>query len=98
MKTTFCPLHDHVLIKRNANSETSTKGGLIIPDTAKEKPLVGKVIAVGPGKRDGHGKRQALGVKSGDKVIFGKYSGTEIKIDNVDYLVVRESGIFGVLE
>ncbi len=91
------PLHDRVIVQR-MDSEEKTKGGLIIPDTAKEKPQEAKVIAVGPGKTDDTGKRIALDVKKGDKILFGKYSGSEIKIDGEEYLILREEDILGVLE
>ncbi|HEV2676240.1 MAG TPA: co-chaperone GroES [Aliidongia sp.] len=92
----FRPLHDRVVVKR-IEQEGKSKGGIIIPDTAKEKPQEGEVIAVGPGARDEQGKIQALDVKVGDRVLFGKWSGTEIKIDDVDYLVMKESDIVGVI-
>jgi chaperonin GroES len=91
------PLQDRVVIER-LTGEERTKGGLIIPDTAKEKPAQGKVIAVGPGKRDEDGKLVALDVKVGDTVLFSKYSGNEIKIDGKDHLILREDEILGVLE
>ncbi|HLZ67853.1 MAG TPA: co-chaperone GroES [Aliidongia sp.] len=92
----FRPLHDRVVVKR-IEQEGKSKGGIIIPDTAKEKPQEGEVIAVGPGARDEAGKIHALDVKVGDRVLFGKWSGTEIKIDDVDYLVMKESDIVGVI-
>ena len=92
----FRPLHDRVVVRRIEQEEKS-KGGIIIPDTAKEKPQEGEVIAVGPGARDEAGKIHALDVKVGDRVLFGKWSGTEIKIDDVDYLVMKESDIVGVI-
>jgi len=92
----FRPLHDRVVVKRIEQEEKS-KGGIIIPDTAKEKPQEGEVVAVGPGARDEQGKIHALDVKVGDRVLFGKWSGTEIKIDGVDYLVMKESDIVGVI-
>jgi len=92
----FRPLHDRVVVKR-IEQEAKSKGGIIIPDTAKEKPQEGEVIAVGPGARDESGKVHALDVKVGDRVLFGKWSGTEIKIDDVDYLVMKESDIVGVI-
>jgi chaperonin GroES len=92
----FRPLHDRVVVKRIEQEEKS-KGGIIIPDTAKEKPQEGEVVAVGPGARDEQGKIHALDVKTGDRVLFGKWSGTEIKIDGVDYLVMKESDIVGVI-
>ena len=92
----FRPLHDRVVVCR-LESEEKTKGGIIIPDTAKEKPQEGEVIAVGPGGRDEAGKLVALDVKKGDKVLFGKWSGTEVKIDGVDLLIMKESDIMGVI-
>lgn len=91
------PLHDRVLIKR-LDEETKTSGGLFIPDTAKEKPIQGKVIAVGSGKRDKDGKVVALDVKAGDKVLFSKYSGTEVKIDGDEHLIMREEDLLAVLD
>jgi chaperonin GroES len=91
------PLHDRVLIKRIEEKETA-KGGIIIPDTAKEKPMEGEVVAVGPGKHDEAGKRQAMEVQPGDRVLIGKYAGTEIKIDDQDYVILREEEIFAVLQ
>ncbi len=93
----FRPLHDRVVVKR-IESDTKTKGGIIIPDTAKEKPQEGQVIAVGPGARDESGKVVALDVKANDRVLFGKWSGTEVKIDGEDYLIMKESDIMGVIE
>ena len=93
----FRPLGDRVLVKR-VEEEEKTRGGIIIPDTAKEKPQEGEVIAVGPGARDEAGKLQALDVKAGDRILFGKWSGTEVKIDNVDLLIMKESDIMGVLD
>ncbi|HYC04032.1 MAG TPA: co-chaperone GroES [Azospirillaceae bacterium] len=93
----FRPLHDRVVVRR-VESEQKTAGGIIIPDTAKEKPQEGEIIAVGPGARDEQGKVHALDVKVGDRVLFGKWSGTEIKIDGAEYLVMKESDIMGVLE
>ena len=92
----FRPLHDRVLIRR-VEEEEKTKGGIIIPDTAKEKPQEGKIIAVGPGARDESGKLQPLDVKAGDRVLFGKWSGTEIKLDGEELLIMKESDIMGVL-
>ena len=92
----FRPLHDRVVVRR-LESEEKTKGGIIIPDTAKEKPQEGEVIAVGPGGRDEAGKLVPLDVKKGDKVLFGKWSGTEVKIDGVDLLIMKESDIMGVI-
>jgi chaperonin GroES len=91
------PLQDRVLIRRVAEEE-KTKGGIIIPDTAKEKPAEGEVIAVGSGKADEKGTLRPLQVKKGDRVLFGKYSGNEIKIDGIDHLILREDDILGVLE
>jgi chaperonin GroES len=93
----FRPLHDRVVVRRIEQEEKS-KGGIIIPDTAKEKPQEGEVIAVGPGARDEQGKVHALDVKKGDRILFGKWSGTEVKIDGVEYLVMKESDIMGVVE
>ncbi|SMF37532.1 chaperonin GroES [Azospirillum oryzae] len=93
----FKPLHDRVLVRR-VESDTKTKGGIIIPDTAKEKPQEGEVIAVGAGARDEAGKLIALDVKPGDRVLFGKWSGTEVKIDGEDLLIMKESDILGVIE
>ena len=93
----FRPLGDRVLIKR-VEEEEKTKGGIIIPDTAKEKPQEGKVVAVGPGARDDNGKVQPLDVKAGDTILFGKWSGTEVKIDGDDLLIMKESDILGVVE
>ena len=93
----FRPLGDRVLIKR-VEEEQKTKGGIIIPDTAKEKPQEGEVIAVGPGARDDNGKIHALDVKKGDRILFGKWSGTEVKIDGEDLLIMKESDILGVVE
>jgi chaperonin GroES len=91
------PLHDRVLVKR-LESEEKTKGGIIIPDTAKEKPLEGKVMAVGPGKRDENGKLQPLDVKKNNKILFGKYAGTEIKLDGEEVVILREDDILAVIE
>ena len=91
------PLHDRVLIKR-LEEEDKTAGGLFIPDTAKEKPIRGKVIAVGAGKRDKDGKVQGLEVKAGDKVLFSKYSGTEVKIDGDEHLIMREEDLLAILD
>jgi chaperonin GroES len=93
----FRPLGDRVLVRR-VEEEEKTKGGIIIPDTAKEKPQEGEVIAVGPGARDDSGKIQPLDVKSGDRILFGKWSGTEVKLDGQDLLIMKESDILGVLE
>ena len=91
------PLHDRVLIQR-VKEEEKTKGGIIIPDSAKEKPIEGKVVAVGNGKVLEDGKVRALAVKAGDRVLFGKYSGTEVKIDGEEHLILREEEILGVVE
>jgi chaperonin GroES len=93
----FRPLHDRVVVRR-VEQESKTAGGIIIPDTAKEKPQEGEVIAVGSGMRDESGKVQPLDVKAGDRVLFGKWSGTEVKIEGVDYLIMKESDLLGVLE
>ena len=93
----FRPLHDRVLIRR-LESDQKSKGGIIIPDTAKEKPQEGEVIAVGPGARDELGKVQPLDVKVGDRIVFGKWSGNELKIEGEDFLVIKESDIIGVIE
>ncbi|SCW38812.1 co-chaperone GroES [Ancylobacter rudongensis] len=93
----FRPLHDRVVVKR-IDAEEKTAGGIIIPDTAKEKPSQGEVVAVGPGARDEAGKLVPLDVKAGERVLFGKWSGTEVKIDGVDYLIMKESDILGVLD
>ena len=92
----FRPLHDRVVIER-IDAEAKTAGGIIIPDTAQEKPQQGKVIAVGPGGRDESGKLIPVDVKVGDRILFGKWSGTEVKIDGVEYLIMKESDIMGVL-
>jgi chaperonin GroES len=93
----FRPLHDRVVVKR-LDSETKTSGGIIIPDTAAEKPQQGEVVAVGPGSRDESGKLIAIELNKGDKVLFGKWSGTEVKIDGQELLIMKESDIMGVLE
>ena len=93
----FRPLHDRVVVRR-IEGEEKTKGGIIIPDTAKEKPQEGEVVAVGPGARDESGKLNALDVKAGDRVLFGKWSGTEVKIDGQDLLIMKESDIMGIVE
>jgi chaperonin GroES len=93
----FRPLHDRVVVRR-LEAEEKTAGGIIIPDTAQEKPQQGEVVAVGPGARDESGKVQPLDVKKGDRVLFGKWSGTEVKIDGQDLLIMKESDIMGVLE
>ncbi|MGC9996510.1 MAG: co-chaperone GroES [Terriglobia bacterium] len=91
------PLHDRILIKRVEEKET-IKGGIIIPDTAKEKPQEGEVIAAGTGKKTEEGKVIPLDVKAGDRILFGKYSGTEIKIDNEEFLIIREDEVLGIIE
>ena len=96
-KTKFRPLHDRVVVRR-IDAEEKTKGGIIIPDTAKEKPSQGEIIAVGPGGRDESGKLIPIDLKNGDKVLFGKWSGTEVKIDGQDLLIMKESDIMGVLD
>ena len=93
----FRPLHDRVVVKR-IDADEKTAGGIIIPDTAKEKPQEGQIIAVGPGGRDETGKLTPIDVKVGDRVLFGKWSGTEVKIDGQDLLIMKESDIMGVLE
>ena len=93
----FRPLHDRVVVKR-IDAEDKSAGGIIIPDTAKEKPSQGEIIAVGPGGRDEAGKLVPLDVQVGNRVLFGKWSGTEVKIDGVEYLIMKESDIMGVLE
>jgi chaperonin GroES len=93
----FRPLHDRVVVRR-IESDERTKGGIIIPDTAKEKPQEGEIIAVGPGARDESGKLIPLDVKEGDRILFGKWSGTEVKVDGEDLLIMKESDIMGVLE
>ena len=93
----FRPLHDRVVIRR-VEAEEKTTGGIIIPDTAKEKPMEGEVVAVGPGARGEDGKIQALDVKAGDRVLFGKWSGTEVKLDGEDLIIMKESDIMGILD
>ena len=93
----FRPLHDRVVVKR-IDAEEKSAGGIIIPDTAKEKPSQGEIIAVGPGGRDEAGKLVPLDVKAGDRILFGKWSGTEVKIDGVEYLIMKESDIMGVID
>jgi chaperonin GroES len=93
----FRPLHDRVVVRR-LEQEAKTAGGIIIPDTAKEKPQEGEVVAVGPGARDEHGKLQALDLKAGDRVLFGKWSGTEVKIDGEELMIMKESDVMGVIE
>ena len=93
----FRPLHDRVLVRR-VTAEEKTAGGIIVPDTAKEKPQTGQVVAVGPGGRDEAGKLIPIDIKVGDRVLFGKWSGTEVKIDGVELLIMKESDIMGVIE
>ena len=93
----FRPLHDRVVVKR-VKEEEKTKGGIIIPETAQEKPQEGEIVAVGPGARDEDGERIPLDVKTGDRILFGKWSGTEVKIDGEDLLIMKESDIMGVIE
>jgi chaperonin GroES len=95
-KTKFRPLHDRVVVRR-VESEEKTKGGIIIPDTAKEKPQEGEIIAVGSGARDEAGKLVPLDVKAGDRILFGKWSGTEVKLNGEDLLIMKESDIMGVI-
>ena len=96
-KTKFRPLHDRVVVRRIA-AEEKTKGGIIIPDTAQEKPQEGEVIAVGPGGRDENGKLIPIDLKAGNRVLFGKWSGTEVKLDGEELLIMKESDIMGVVE
>ncbi len=91
------PLQDRIIVKR-VEEEEKTKGGIIIPETAKEKPMEGEVIAVGSGKVLENGTKQSLEVKAGDRILFGKYSGTEVKIDDVEHLIMREDDILGIIE
>ena len=93
----FRPLHDRVVVKR-IDAEEKSKGGIIIPDTAKEKPQEGEVVAVGPGARDESGKLAPIELKAGDRILFGKWSGTEVKIDGEDLLIMKESDVMGVIE
>ena len=93
----FRPLHDRVVVKR-IDAEEKSAGGIIIPDTAKEKPYQGEIVAVGPGGRDKSGKLIPLDVKAGDRILFGKWSGTEVKIDGVEFLIMKESDIMGILD
>ena len=93
----FRPLHDRVVVRR-VEGEQKTKGGIIIPDTVKEKPQEGEIVAVGPGARDENGKVTPLDVKAGDRVLFGKWSGTEVKVDGEELLIMKESDIMGVIE
>src|SRR5664279_4873049 len=93
----FRPLHDRVVVRR-LDAEEKTAGGIIIPDTAKEKPMEGEIVAVGPGARNEQGQLVALAVKAGDRVLFGKWSGTEVKIDGEELLIMKESDIMGIIE
>jgi chaperonin GroES len=93
----FRPLHDRVVVRR-VDAEEKTKGGIIIPDTAKEKPQEGEIVAAGPGARDESGKLVPLDVKAGDRILFGKWSGTEVRIDGEDLLIMKESDVMGVVE
>ncbi len=95
-KTKFRPLHDRVVVKR-VEADEKTKGGIIIPDSAKEKPQQGEVVAVGPGGRDENGKLVQMDLKAGDRVLFGKWSGTEVKLDGEELLIMKESDIMGVI-
>ncbi|HSU24689.1 MAG TPA: co-chaperone GroES [Pyrinomonadaceae bacterium] len=97
MATNIKPLHDRVIIRRIEDNVNQTAGGLFIPDTAKEKPQEGEVIAVGEGKYKEDGTRQTLDVKAGDRILFGKYSGSEIKLDGEEYLIMREDEILGII-
>ena len=94
---TFRPLHDRILVRR-IDADEKTAGGIIIPDTAKEKPQEGEVLAVGPGARDDRGALQPLDVKKGDRILFGKWSGTEIKLDGEELLIMKESDVMGVID
>jgi chaperonin GroES len=98
MATKIRPLHDRLIIKRLEDQEQRSSGGIIIPDTAKEKPQEGKVIAIGNGKRNEEGKRLPLDVKVGDRILFGKYSGSDIKIDGEEHLILREEDVLAVLD
>ncbi len=93
----FRPLHDRVVVKR-IEGEAKSAGGIIIPDTAKEKPMEGEVVAVGPGARDENGKINPLDVKAGDRILFGKWSGTEVKLDGEELLIMKESDVMGIIE
>jgi chaperonin GroES len=93
----FRPLHDRVVVRR-IDAEEKTAGGIIIPDTAKEKPMEGEVVAVGPGARDEHGKLVPIELRAGDRILFGKWSGTEVKIDGEELLIMKEADVMGVLE
>ena len=96
-KMNFRPLHDRVVVQR-IDAESKTKGGIIIPDTAKEKPLEGKIIAVGNGKVNEDGKKVALDVKAHDRILFGKYSGSEVKVDDQEYLIMKEEDVLAIIE
>jgi chaperonin GroES len=96
--TSFTPLHDRILVKRTEEKETTSKFGIIIPDSAKEKPQQGEVISVGKGKSNDEGKVFPLDVKAGDTILFGKYSGTEIKLDGEEFLIMREEEVLGILK
>jgi chaperonin GroES len=98
MASTFTPLHDRILVKRKEETTQTTSFGIIIPDSAKEKPQQGEVISVGKGKSNDEGKVFPLDVKAGDTILFGKYSGTEIKLDNEEYLIMREEEVLGILK
>ena len=98
MATKIRPLHDRLIVKRLEDQEQRSAGGIIIPDTAKEKPQEGKVLAVGAGKKNEEGKRTPLDVKAGDRILFGKYSGSDIKIDGEEHLILREEDVLAVLE
>ena len=98
MATKIRPLHDRLIVKRLEDQEQRSAGGIIIPDTAKEKPQEGKVLAVGAGKKNEDGKRLPLDVKAGDRILFGKYSGSDIKIDGEEHLILREEDVLAVLE
>jgi chaperonin GroES len=97
MSGTIRPLHDRVLVKRLESNEEQVRGGIIIPDTAKEKPQEAEVVAVGPGKFQDNGERQAMDVKAGDRILIGKYSGSEIKVDDDDFVILREDEILAVV-
>ena len=97
VSTSFTPLHDRILVRRVEETET-VRGGIIIPDSAKEKPQEGEVVAVGKGKSNDEGKVFPLDVKAGDRILFGKYSGTEIKIDGEEYLIMREEEVLGIIK
>ncbi|MFC6645049.1 co-chaperone GroES [Granulicella cerasi] len=98
MASTFTPLHDRILVQRLEETESKTSFGIIIPDSAKEKPQQGTVVSVGKGKSNDEGKVFPLDVKPGDQILFGKYSGTEIKLDGADYLIMREEEVLGILK